>query len=259
MAPDGTALSDSYGRRGMPSLVWRAGQSRRFEMIMAAAGECLYGRVLDAGCGMGMYMRAFAGAQNARQEESTATGGVFGVEIEPSRVLKAAQYGMAGLSVGESLPFRADSFMLILSHEVLEHVSDDRRCLEELVRVLEPGGRLIIFVPNRWWFFETHGCYWRGKYHFGNIPMLNYLPDSLRNRLAPHVRAYSGHHLKRLLDGLPLKIVSRQRIFPGFDNVAVANPFLGRWLRRILYRLEKTPLQVIALSHFWVLEKTPPR
>ncbi|MEZ4658484.1 MAG: hypothetical protein R2911_13000 [Caldilineaceae bacterium] len=51
--------------------------------------------------------------------------------------------------------------------------------------MLKPGGRGIIFAPNRFHPFETHGHYWRGQYHFGNTPLINYLPDPLRNRLAP--------------------------------------------------------------------------
>ncbi len=39
--------------RGEPSYVWRAGQERRLEMILAAAGERAAGRVLDDGCGVG--------------------------------------------------------------------------------------------------------------------------------------------------------------------------------------------------------------
>ncbi len=48
----------------------------------------------------------------------------------------------------------------------------------EIFRVLKPGGRLVLFCPNRGYPFETHGIYWRGKYHFGNIPLVNYLPQA---------------------------------------------------------------------------------
>jgi hypothetical protein len=52
--------------------------------------------------------------------------------------------------------------------------------------------------------FETHGIYWRGKYHFGNIPLVNYLPRKWRDRLAPHVRVYSKRDLEKLFAGLPV-------------------------------------------------------
>ena len=72
-------------------------------------------------------------------------------------------------------------------------------------RVTAPGGRIVMFCPNRFYPFETHGHYWRGEYHFGNTPLINYLPSALRDRFAPHVRAYSGAALKALFDdqGVP--------------------------------------------------------
>ena len=50
-----------------------------------------------------------------------------------------------------------------------------------------PGGRLVLFCPNRGWPFEQHGIYWRGHYRFGNIPLVNYLPRVWRDQLAPHI------------------------------------------------------------------------
>ncbi|MCL4825414.1 MAG: methyltransferase domain-containing protein, partial [Anaerolineales bacterium] len=79
-------------------------------------------------------------------------------------------------AAGERLPLPPGMFDLILSHEVLEHVQDDREAVREMIRVLNPGGRIVIFCPNRGYPFETHGIYWRGRYKFGNIPLVNYLP-----------------------------------------------------------------------------------
>ena len=47
--------------------------------------------------------------------------------------------------VGEHLPFASSTFDLVLSHEVLEHVRDDRAYLSEALRSLKPGGRLLLF------------------------------------------------------------------------------------------------------------------
>jgi len=41
-----------------------------------------------------------------------------------------------------------------------------------------------------------------------------------------------------------------------YDNVIARRPRLGNLLRSILQTLEHTPLQVLGLSHFWVVEKT---
>jgi hypothetical protein len=115
---------------------------------------------------------------------------------------------------------------------------------------------LVVFVPNRGYPFETHGVYWRGRYRFGNIPLVNYLPSRWRNHLAPHVRIYSRGDLERLFAGLPLRVVDKTVIFGAYDNIIARYPLLGKFLRISLQALEKTRLRGLGLSHYWVLEKT---
>ena len=114
---------------------------------------------------------------------------------------------------------------------------------------------MVIFAPNRGYPFETHGIYWRGRYHFGNIPLVNYLPRRIRNRLAPHVRVYTRRDLAALFQDLPVEILSTRILFGAYDNIIARRPTIGKILRDILLRLEGTPLRVLGLSHFWVVEK----
>lgn len=215
-------------------------------MIAEAAGARLPGgAILDAGCGIGMYLRAFR----------DYSPHVFGVDIEPAHARAAAAHGGVALAPGERLPFAGGRFDLVLSHEVIEHVQDDRACVAELVRLLRPGGRLVLFCPNRLYPFETHGHYWRGRYHFGNTPLVNYLPDRLRDRMVPHVRAYTTASLRRLFDELPVRIIRHTQIFPGFDNVVARRPALGRLVRGVVHRIERSPLRAVGLSHLLVVEK----
>ncbi len=242
---EGIASPDKAATRGLPSFVWRAGQERRFQMVRrwAPLGSR---RVLDVGCGVGMYTVTFL----------RETPHVFGVEIEYERALEARERA-AGMvqSPGEWLPFHDAAFDVVFSHEVLEHVADDRACVAEMVRVTRPGGRIVVFVPNRLYPFETHGIFWRGRYHFGNAPLVNWLPTVLRNRLAPHVRAYTAGGLRHLFDRLPVRVVHHTQVFPGYDNVVARAPALGRTLRAITYAIERTPLRTFGLSHLLVLEK----
>lgn len=232
--------------RGNPSFVWRAGQNRRLKMIRDAAGERARGQVFVDGCGVGMYLAHLS--SEARQ--------AVGLDIEIERTFEAHQIADEVVcGAGEHLPFATNSFDLILSHEVLEHVEDDQEAVSEIVRTLRPGGRLVVFVPNRGYPFETHGVFWRGKYHFGNIPLVNYLPRVLRDRLAPHVRIYTSGDLRRLFTGLPVRVVQRAVIFGAYDNIIARSPALGKALRVFLQTLEHTPLRIFGLSHFWVVEK----
>jgi SAM-dependent methyltransferase len=241
----GVNTEDKAATRGHPSYVWRAGQERRFQLVRQWT-KLHNRRVLDVGCGVGMYTQAFL----------RHTPRVFGVEIERERALEARGRARGVCqALGEQLPFPNAAFDVVFSHEVLEHVEDDRRCAEEMVRVARPGGRLLIFAPNRLYPFETHGVFWRGQYHFGNVPLVNWLPTPLRNRLAPHVRAYTSRDLRRLFEGLPAGIVHHTQIYPGYDKIVARAAALGSLLRSVTYALEQTLLRVFGLSHFLVVEK----
>jgi len=239
---------DKAARRGEPSHVWRFGQNRRLKLIVEALPIDTR-RILVDGCGFGMYVRHLA-------ELGYHT---FGLDIDFERVREGMQAGVELLhtAAGEALPYPTGSFDAVLSHEVIEHVADDRLAAQEMLRVLRSGGRTILFCPNRWYPFETHGHYWRGQYHFGNTPLINYLPDPLRNKLAPHVRAYTGRGIRRLFELPQARIVTHTQIYPGYDNVAARRPELGRLLRTVTYALEHTPLRRLGLSHFLVVEKLP--
>ena len=233
--------------RGNPSFVWRAGQERRLQMILDWASQPLQ-RALVNGCGAGVYLRAL---QDSVPE-------VHGIDIEGEH-LRMASVNVPGaplnLSQCEQLPYPDETFDLVLSHEVLEHVQNDLQAAAEIVRVLRVGGRAAIFVPNRLFPFETHGHYWQGEYHFGNTPLINYLPDPLRNQLAPHVRAYTRRGLLELFIGLPVLVRRLTQIFPGYDGINARRPAVGRFLRDVTYAMEQTPLAVFGISHFLVLER----
>ncbi|MEX1255218.1 MAG: class I SAM-dependent methyltransferase [Dehalococcoidia bacterium] len=226
---------------GNPSFVWRSGQDRRLNLIRRYA--TLEGaRILDIGCGIGTYVRKF-------QEFSDR---VYGIDIDAARV-RRGETGSLALAVSERLPFTTDSLDLVLLNEVIEHVRDDALTLREACRVVRPGGHVVIYAPNRLYPFETHGVYLGKRYVFGNIPLVNYLPDPLRNRLVPHARAYTHRGMQRIIEGLPADVLAHTYVYPGFDNIAARRPRLGSLLQGVFHRLEATPLRAFGLSHFVVL------
>jgi len=238
---------DKAALRGEPSYVWRDGQQRRLDMIVHAAGDRIKGNILENGCGVGMYV----------EHLSPFNGTIIGLEYDFERAAEARiNSSHIFNAAGEQLPLPSGTFDLILSHEVIEHVQDDHAAIREMVRTLKPGGRAVIFCPNRGYPFETHGIYRNGKYYFGNKLFVNYLPRPWRDKLAPHVRVYSTRDMQKLFDGLPVKFIERTIIFGAYDNIIAKFGTFGKILRSILQFLEKTPLKIFGLSHFWVVEKT---
>lgn len=106
-------------------------------------------RILDIGSGFGSFVLT------ARRHGLDAVGidiAPFEVEFARERLLEEApgddpEY-VYRLGSGLDLSFMAESFDVITLWNVLEHVSDYRRLLSEVVRVLRPGGHLYAVCPN---------------------------------------------------------------------------------------------------------------
>lgn len=242
-----TTADDKAITLGHPSYVWRFGQDRRLNMIreyLPLAGA----QVLDIGCGIGTYVAKFR-ALDAR---------AFGVDVDEDKLVHGRRdkdLQTLALSVSERLPFSEAVFDGVLLHEVIEHVEDDRETIREAQRVTRPGGVVIVFAPNRLYPFETHGAYFGKRYVFGNIPLIGYLPDRLRARFAPHVRAYRSRQIRALFNGAPGALVQHTQVYPGYDKIAARRKELAGLFRGLTYALERTPLRAFGLSHFVVWRK----
>jgi SAM-dependent methyltransferase len=96
-------------------------------------------RVLDLGCGGGFLLRAVqeAGAQVSGLEPS-----LQGLQVAERRGIRDLY-----LCGGQRLPFADAQFDGVLCMDVVEHVPDERSVLNEVFRVLRPGGLLLISVP----------------------------------------------------------------------------------------------------------------
>ena len=244
-AKDFAAQHGNAVELGVPSLVWGPGQERRLHLIqerIPLGGR----RVLDVGCGLGAYVR--------RLQELPADA--YGVDVDAVRVREGGRT-VPGLLVadGGELPFAEATFDVVILNEVIEHVRDERQTMRDVARIVGPGGHVAIYAPNRGFPFETHGVEWRGRYRFGNYPLVNYLPGRLRDRLVPHARVYTTASLLGLLAGLPYRVLHRSRVYPGFDGIRGRHERVGGFLQATLHRAERTPLAALGLSHFLILER----
>ena len=104
-------------------------------------------RVLDLGCGSGMFLPAIY--QRARDIHAVDTSPTL---LGQAQGLVAAR-GLSGIVVreanAEQLPYADSHFDALIAVDVLHHFERFNRCLEEMWRVVKPGGTLIIFEPNK--------------------------------------------------------------------------------------------------------------
>jgi SAM-dependent methyltransferase len=97
---------------------------------------------LDIGCGRGTLLR--------RLQQSCPACELFGVEISALSAAEAAASGVRvfAASIADGLPLPDGSMQLVIMGEVIEHLFDPDAALDEIKRVLAPGGTLILTTPN---------------------------------------------------------------------------------------------------------------
>ncbi|HSF18066.1 MAG TPA: class I SAM-dependent methyltransferase [Vicinamibacteria bacterium] len=117
-------------------------------------GVEVVGRVLDAGCGSGGIAVSiaeecgFSVGLDIKNKFSDA-----GVKLADERRIRNVAFVQAD---GAALPFASDSFEIVLSHSVIEHVASAEAYLRECHRVLRPGGVLFLQTPPYHSFAGSH-------------------------------------------------------------------------------------------------------
>jgi len=120
-------------------------------------GRLKKGRILDMASGCGTFV--FSGLKHGYD--------VYGIEPERWKhefnIMKAREkkypdpwLGRFLYGLGESLPFKNESFDVIFTYQTLEHVQSYQQCIAEFTRVLKRGGYLFIWCPDYTSFFEGH-------------------------------------------------------------------------------------------------------
>jgi SAM-dependent methyltransferase len=144
--------------------------------------------VLDMGCGGGRH--AFAALRRgadvvAFDADDAELKNVHGIMTAMAEAGEVPEGGVGTQVQGDALalPFDDSTFDRIIAAEVLEHIPDDVTAINELVRVLEPGGRLAVTVPAR--FPERINWALDSEYHdFPGGHIRIYSQDELETRLA---------------------------------------------------------------------------
>src|SRR5260221_1328686 len=254
-----------FAHLGKPGEIFSKGFARRLNILKTLV-DFRGKSILDLGCGEGVWLNEFA--------KLTTPQNVYGSEFDPEQIerihklLKKATeedrkkflfykipIDNIRLCHGEALDFRDRYFDIVFQNEVLEHVQDDQKTLDESMRVLEIGGKLIIFTPNRGWPFETHGMFLNGKYYWGNIPLLPWMPKFIYKKFAPHVRNYSNGEIRKKIEKAGGKIIYHKHVFPGFDGMVRKFGIFGKAFAGFFHVIEKTPLPFFGISHLIIADK----
>jgi 2-polyprenyl-3-methyl-5-hydroxy-6-metoxy-1,4-benzoquinol methylase len=95
-------------------------------------------QILDLGCGTGALL-----------QELSKYGHVSGKDISEQAISFCRSRGLQNVSVGSAMELNAsdNTYDLVLALDVLEHIENDKKVLNEIYRVIKPGGYAIVFVP----------------------------------------------------------------------------------------------------------------
>lgn len=108
------------------------------------------GRLLDAGCGTGGFIR--------RASEWFPNLGFAGIDL--FQIACELAYGRGTSRIARAsvtqLPFADNSMAVVTSLDVLQHIPDHEKAASEIFRVLEPGGLAVINAPAYMWLWSYH-------------------------------------------------------------------------------------------------------
>ena len=206
-------------------------------------------KILDSGCGSAGLLLAFANA---------GAIDLVGIELDPNiyrlAVLRTSAIGHIHIFQEDAwiLQTSEESFDIVVSNQVIEHVSDYSAYLTTLTRLLKPGGILLIACPNRLWPFEAHS----------NLPFIHYLPRRSARKMASRIECskfvtksmrdrartsllyetdFSYFYLKKLLLDHDLEVLEmnhpRNLLADLFSHPV--GRFLGVMVRSLPYRFQR--------------------
>lgn len=154
--------------------------------VSMAIGGLPHGKLLDIGCGVGDFL-----VQVKKQGWEIAG-------IEPSddaKLIAKDRLGFTPLTPSESVNLQKHSFDVITLWHVLEHIDDLEFQTSEIYRLLKPGGRLIIALPN----YQSFDCqYYKDKWAAWDVPR--------------HLNHFAPNTLRAIITSLDFQVIDTQKL-----------------------------------------------
>lgn len=152
-------------------------------------------RVLDIG--------GFDGLISSRIEKMINNVDITLMDLDEEGLKLARDKGIKAINASAcAIPFKDDQFDTVLCLDVIEHIKDDQKVINEIARVLKKGGKLIFATPML-------------KIPFG------FMDESRRDFHTDHERSgYSIERLREMFSASGLKIIKEDRYFNLFTRMS---------------------------------------
>jgi len=148
-------------------------------------------KILDIGCGTGAFL------SDIRKKIKNIK--CYGIDISKDAISLNKDKNISLLQADmENLPYKNNSFSAIFSLGTVEHSPNTEKILKEVYRVLKPGGRVLITVPNKISFFHITK----------NIKMLFGKWD------LGYEKSFSPRHFRKLLENAGFIQISETKVIP---------------------------------------------
>jgi ubiquinone/menaquinone biosynthesis C-methylase UbiE len=170
----------------------------KHKLLRDFSSGCQGKKLLEVGCGLGVELAWLA----------RFGFDVTGIDLAPAAVERAAEHlrrlnanGQATIQNVEQMEFADESFDAVYSSGVLHHTPDIQRAIGEILRVLKPGGKILVILYHRHsWFYLLHRLS-RINIEFGDED-------------APIINAYTKRQVRSLFHGLSVINVDVEYYYP---------------------------------------------